>query len=652
MIIQHNIQAMNGNRMLKKTTNSLRKSTEKLSSGYRINRAADDAAGLAISEKMRGQIRGLDRASKNVEDGISLVQTAEGAMAEIEDMVHRMRTLSVQAANDTNTTSDREAIQQEINQLSQEIDRIANTTEFNTQKILKGSTIQVNRSKTGSLTELRELYKEVSKTTYRLETEYQEKVEIPGYEAHSSLPDWVLGKDPTYETTETTLSGYLSDSKNFVYYFADYDENGNVLNRSGNVNKKCLTKEQYNHAIQSNFLKSAKYITETDDNGNETKKISWEKISGATGVSSVSEFGDLYGSTLASNIQSKGSINWNYRKVTNNTNMGIVDFSNLNKDNIMELVGGEEKHGFNSTCKTCSQHYSISFVNGTGDKASGGIFDVDLETLIEKANNGVAITGTDLVQRIMEAVDTSGAMSSSFTLYDGNENAIQALRMYGHYQTIMINPDNTNQLLMIDEGYQYCNRSRTYESLENLKRWNTAQFGFTVYEGQDATVRYDPVTMPVSLDRLADNSDPDNATYTMYYTDEETDFFRIQAGANGGQELTLKLPYISLEKMQIKDLNVLDHSNAAISIDRCDEAINYINTERSRMGAYQNRMEHTVLNNDNSSENLQASESKIRDTDIADEMAKYAKYNILQQAGQSILAQANQTTQGVLSLLG
>ena len=138
MVVQHNLTAMNANRMLGITTNSQAKSTEKLSSGYRINRAADDAAGLSISEKMRKQIRGLTKASSNAQDGISSVQTAEGALTEVTDMLQRMNELAVQAANSTNSESDRKNIQDEIDQLITEIDRVAETTKFNETYLLKG----------------------------------------------------------------------------------------------------------------------------------------------------------------------------------------------------------------------------------------------------------------------------------------------------------------------------------------------------------------------------------------------------------------------------------------------------------------------------------------------------------------------------------
>ncbi|MBO4908048.1 MAG: flagellin [Lachnospiraceae bacterium] len=139
MVVQHNITAQNSNRMLGLTTNSLAKSTEKLSSGYKINRAADNAAGLAISEKMRRQVRGLTQASTNAQDGISAVQTAEGALNEVHDMLQRMNELAVQAANDTNMSKDRDYIQSELDNLVSEIDRVAKTTTFNEQSLLDGS---------------------------------------------------------------------------------------------------------------------------------------------------------------------------------------------------------------------------------------------------------------------------------------------------------------------------------------------------------------------------------------------------------------------------------------------------------------------------------------------------------------------------------
>jgi flagellin len=161
MRINHNITALNTYRQLATNTANQSKSIEKLSSGLRINRAGDDAAGLAISEKMRAQIRGLDQASRNTQDGISLIQTAEGAMNKTHDILQRMRELATQAANDTNATTDRDEIQKEINQLTSEINRIGNTTEFNTMKLLNGGT---GTARTGTLTQANTAYTAVGKT--------------------------------------------------------------------------------------------------------------------------------------------------------------------------------------------------------------------------------------------------------------------------------------------------------------------------------------------------------------------------------------------------------------------------------------------------------------------------------------------------------
>ena len=144
MVVQHNMQAANANRMLNVTTSAQSKSTEKLSSGYRINRAADDAAGLSISEKMRGQIRGLNQASTNAQDGISLIQTAEGALNEAHSILQRMNELAVQGANDTNQSIDRDAINEELDALTTELDRISETTQFNKQNILNGDFTKKN----------------------------------------------------------------------------------------------------------------------------------------------------------------------------------------------------------------------------------------------------------------------------------------------------------------------------------------------------------------------------------------------------------------------------------------------------------------------------------------------------------------------------
>lgn len=440
MVIQHNITAMNSNRQLGMTTWMQAKSSEKLSSGYKINRAADDAAGLAISEKMRRQVRGLTQASANAQDGISLVQIADGAMAEVHDMLQRCNELAVKAANDTLTGQDRSYIQAEIDKIKEEVDAINGKTTFNEIYVLKGKI-------TGGLD-----------------------------------------------------LGVSIDSS--------------------------------------------------------TQMPSWAAISDADG----------------------GYMSGTYNDGTNDYVASKIDFSEFDGSDAMknQLAGT----GFNTTCCSCNKHYSIKFNNGGGDsmETSGQhyIYNVDI--------SGCS-TGEDIVNKIA-AINTG-----HYTEFKNGGNGI----LYVH--------DNR-------PGQQ------TNPSL------GEGAFGNGV------------------------------AVQQTKYDDSEGDII-LQVGSETSSEnqITLEMPYICAQTCKIDSISVLSHELAKSAIESIKNGLEFVSEQRSRMGAYQNRLEHTVLNLDNVVENTQAAESRIRDTDMAAEMVKYSNNNILQQAGQAMLAQANQTNQGVLSLL-
>lgn len=364
MRINHNIAALNTHRQLSSASNAQAKSMEKLASGLRINRAGDDAAGLAISEKMRGQIRGLDQASRNSQDAISLIQTAEGALNETHDILQRMRELSVQGANDTNVTADRDAIQEELNELRNEIDRIGDTTEFNTQKLLKGN----------------------------------------------------LGGTVEQDATTTTVLG-------------------------------------------------------------------------VTGVASAETSGATAGT------------------------------------------------------------YTISVVN-----------------------------------------------AGSLTMTDGN----------GKTQEIA-NADGAQEL-------------------------NFSEFGITIKTNAG-------YTQDLGIGNVIVNAG--SATF--------------QIGANEDQNLSLAINDMRTTGTAINlagnRVDVTDHATAKATITNIDSAIENVSKERSKLGAFQNRLEHTINNLNTSSENLTAAESRIRDVDMAKEMMTQTKNSILSQAAQAMLAQSNQMPQGVLQLL-
>ena len=477
MVISHNLQAMNANRQFNITGKKNAKTTEKLSSGYRINRSADDAAGLAISEKMRRQIRGLTQASFNCQDGISMVQIADGALNEIHDMLHRGTELSVKAANGTLTQEDREYIQAELDQLLEELDGIKERTTFNGIPLLKGGSGIGNYS--------------IDPTS---------GVALMG----KDLPDFVQGK--------VLEDGYMSE----VYT-------------------------------------------------NEGKSYP----------------------------------------------AGTIDFTSVTADNVNDLVGA----GFNIDCSTCSHKYTFSFTDAdSSSKTQSG------ENYIYLISVKGITSGSELVDRIVSFAD-GGVPGDHFTTLE----------------------NQSGKLLM--------HENRDWPGEENLEYYQRQS---KVLQG----IAYERST----VDMLG--------AYDL----------SIQAGAEAGQHIDIKLPNLDRSLMGLGYVNVMSqggltsstvtHFNEAtgertsetveyqssngadMAIESFKNALSYISGERARMGAYQNRLEHTIHNLDNVVENTTAAESAIRDTDMAKEMVDFSNAQILAQTGQSILAQANQSKQGILSVLG
>ena len=394
MVVQHNMQAANASRMLNITAGQQAKSTEKLSSGYRINRAADDAAGLSISEKMRKQIKGLDRASTNAQDGVSAVQTAEGALTEVHSMLQRMNELTVQSANGTNSQSDRDAIQAEIDQLSEEIDRVSTTTKFNETYLLKGDTTKAGTA---------DFYKS-------------------GYVIKDQVELYVEGDAAKTPIDSAGLKEALAAGKKV------YNKNGDTLAVAG---------KEYAYATKL-YDEKGKEVSATD---------------------------------VKATKQSDGTT-------------------------------------------TANKYFA--------DAA--------------------------------KSVEITTAIASGM-------------------------------------------------------------------------VRSEPV----------------NGTLN----------FNLHVGADSSSDnkIGVQIDAMSAAGIGVKGLKVDTEDDATAAIDTISQAIQKVSTQRSNLGAVQNRLEHTIDNLDNVVENTTSAESRIRDTDMADEMVKYSKNNILTQAGQSMLAQANQSTQGVLSLL-
>lgn len=485
MVVQHNLTAMNSNRMLNITVKSQAKATEKLSSGYKINRAADDAAGLSISEKMRKQIRGLSQASTNAQDGISCVQTAEGALNEVQDMLQRMNELAVKAANGTNSSDDREYIQNEIDQLISEIDRVAETTKFNETYLLKGG-------------------------------------DAGGKYSYS---------------TKKPISSF-----------------------SGTY-KGSFAVEQANHGTQILINSSWWTANTTSDEANK----------------------------LMAELKAKGL---DYTASYDGAN---YNFSNL------RLEG-----------------YSLEFDSKSGNSSYYNVKDS---------------TGKKLTQ--LEIVVTDPKPDSVGTYhFSGGE-------YYSRFRNsdIPVFYDETGQIIPDNALSKYIE----YNGVD-----------YSIKQGKSI---YDAYGNEVSV--AGGSSGVDQTSFNSIFSNTEISNdlslkLHVGADATSNNQIELNISAMTAEGLGISNVRVNgdDDTNALKAINLIKEAIQQISTQRSALGAAQNRLDHTINNLDNVVENTTSAESAIRDTDMATTMVEYSNNNILAQAGQAMLAQANQSNQGVLNLLG
>ena len=538
MVVQHNLQAMNANRMLNVTTGQQAKSTEKLSSGYRINRAADDAAGLTISEKMRKQIKGLDQASTNAQDGVSSVQTAEGALTEVHSMLQRMNELAVQASNGTNSEDDRQAIQDEISQLTTEIDRVAETTKFNEIYLLKGDKSGTTKTNTvaahdaglaGKLSESVD-----GKTTFTADAlAVGDKVTIAGKEY--TLVD-------SADTADyTDLNGFTAQA-------------GDKLTKDG---------ETYTYVDAA----------ETTPAGQTAAAAGWFKDSNTgTGADTV---------TVAAGDKLTRS-----GKTT--TFMGDAAAATIAKT-LSEAQAEIKKATANSKVTIDGKEYTVS-------------------------------TKTDLTlaQPTATADDLANMVSSDSNIKVGTNQ----------YYVVPKGSEKDSEIT-IDDAYKMMAKELETASSIGADEKTKA----SVKNNGDGTFEITQGKVEVKK----------SLSFSLH----------VGADADATNKINVDIDAMSAAGLGIKGINVKDDSGVAATyaIDAIADAVAKVSSQRSALGAVQNRLEHTIDNLDNVVENTTSAESRIRDTDMAEEMVNYSKNNILAQAGQSMLAQANQSTQGVLSLL-
>lgn len=579
MKIQHNIQAMNISRQMNIATGRKLKSIDILSSGYQINRAADNSAGLSISEKMRAQIRGLSRASANAQDGISLLQTADGALSEVHNILQRMRELSVAAGNDTNVDIDRNAIGEELDQLTKEIDRIGNDTEFNSKKILDGSCSSSGLSQTeknkfiswlnGSWLNDAALKIENS-LGWKLESGSELSVTFTKSNSNyiASMSGWYLGDNFTLDIN----TKYLTDG--ITYQGTDGPTIGGI------AADRVITHELVHQYMFDNVSYKA-----IPDN--------WfieglaEAVNGASDTRfSLFEIGKSNSFSLI--------------------NDGIQNFDFLGNQ------GGYDTY----TIGYLATSYLYQKVEGV----AAGKFE---EMLAE-------MDQTDESFRDLVAKYTPAATYEDFITQF--KNASQAA-----FDDTINDPNSYDTFLKNECGIDILDGNADPIGTSDASSSNVIpNSGSAVMPGAAST------TLTLGSGSVVN---------IHWDTDAIRQGITLQIGANSDQSMVISIEKISSEALGVDGLNVSNYNNASKAITSCDEAIKAVSSIRSNLGASQNRLEHVIANLDNTAENLQNAESRIRDTDIAKAMVEFAKASILEQAGQAMLSQTNKNAESILTLL-
>lgn len=644
MVLQHNIEAWNSDRNLKIVTKRQSKSSEKLSTGYKINRAADDAAGLTISEGMRSMIRGLNRASDNAEDGYSLLQTADGALEEIHSILQRGRELSVQAANDSNTKEDRAALQAEIDELLTEIDRIAETTEFNTMKLLDGS-------KSGD-TAINPL----------IQQNAAEKVMRQGVE----LAQPGVALNPVVAAGVSATSGQISAVENALKDMVPRAVGG-IINRFSSAFNGQAVSNQIGVQLNQENSSTLAYVA-----------CSYSR--------------DSTGKILSMNLNL--TVNMNYVKFDPNNSNQIDSAS---KDRLEATIAHEMMHAFmddvlpNGMLGATegvidkSNQFPQWFKEGMAQTVAGGCSDYN-----DWVNGNLGLDENTSESSISAVVTSSGNRLSSGTTASQYGTGYLACMYLGYLAggasavTSTVIGQGLDKLLSeIRDGKTLNqaisdNTNKKYTSIGDFQRKfgdsDSAQFIHKLLAAVETGGHGSGSVIPElnvmdAIQGAASNNTyyvPDFLTPSGYtpaafpkpFKDGGSGGYngngqalKLQVGSLGHQGIGISIEDAHTDALGLGSISVMSFEEAGSAISDFDYAIDCVSNNRSSIGAYMNRLEHTIANLDNTSENTQAAESGLRDTDMADEMVEYSTANILAQTGQSILAQANQSKQGILQLL-
>jgi flagellin len=650
MVVQHNISALNANRYYGINNSKLSKSLEKLSSGYAINRAGDNAAGLAVSEKMRAQIAGINQGVTNAQDGISMIQTFEGALTETDSILQRMKTLANQSANGTyDNDVDRVSIQNEFEQLNDELNQIADT-DFNGVVVLNGGTMSDGLQAVNGTFD----YANKASQAAAAQKDIEDKIAA----LKSSSPEDV-GSD-------TAKWNAVDDSK---YDAAAAKQLWSDLGLDSDTTDVTVT---FTATVDENGTPSYKATSGTDSNGNALTDTQLAKIS-ATAVN---------GSTTAT-----GKGGFTVDAGGTGTANAIFDATDLTTGDVVALKfvgpGAAAKAPTNIGIADGDVTYTTTACVGTNPTVTmGALTDADMTADVKTALD--ALDGKDVVVTATAGAATPAGLTAIsvggnaiaatgidktnnlFYAYTGTTLTISTLDAAGTAADKTIATIDMAGLFSTATGATLGTDTATFTlAIDNYSVPDaTAAPNVTVEAAEPDTSAIDDqvAALQAKLDEVAvSKSDSyDKGATSLTYKEDIT----LQVGARSKDSVNFTFSYDSTgigdlkadlnctaEGLGTKSLSLATQEEANEAIDKIGDAINKVSMVRGTFGAIQNRLEHKIDNLNVTSENLTDAESRIRDTDMATEMMNFTKNQILAQASQSMLAQANQLPQGVLSLL-
>lgn len=597
MVISHNMTAENASHAFKTVTGNKAKSVEKLSSGYRINRAADDAAGMTISEKMRWQIKGLDKGTANSKDGISYLQTADGALGEVHDMLHRMKELAIQASNDTNTDADRDALQMEMQQVRDEIDRIGYTTEFNTRPVFKGRDVTVYGNGDAPVI----------------------SGDIPA--SSFSVADMNLGTHPFDQGSDARTLDLSAVVNNNTPEAAGLDYR--LIFGGGNTSHSYVRLispdgDKLDYDIQSFHVDDTSYFYDATTN-------TWNRSMSYNGITLIQSISGVNES------DTKKYYNMTYRIVNDDTNPQLSNgYRALFMFNADTAYGGNHEGDLEESY----------FISGHRVDKNKVYSKTDSVLTPESQYNGHGVDYSGIPNSI-SIINTEKALSFSEKIELGDTSNVINLSI-GHW-------GDMNRMNFWDNPDQLRSNANTSTENEDLGFSITWDLGeLSANDSKTVSFKYGIVATEADQNLSGVSLTPDRAAATRHESEDE---LWIQSGATEGNGIRIHVGEMNANVLGLSNVNVQSYQSAQNAMGSIDSALDYVSSLRSNIGAQQNRLEHIVEVDQNTSENTQSAESRIRDTDMSSEMVTNARNNILSQAGISMMAQANSSKSGVLKLL-